>query len=178
MRMPTASRSGHMTSKTRPSFWSHLYVQFLAVGCVLLVLEVLLTKVSLVEPRVSDLNELQKRRLDIYIDLTKLLITASGVTIGAITGFVLNRDKSIQFSPSQLRKIVASWGLAGVSMYCGYLSIQQVIWMLSVGFFDLYEAHLWLPSRLQFLTLLASIAVFADFIHGSLNKPEAAGEQT
>ncbi len=143
---PTPFDSSVDAPIAKPSLWSRLYVQFLAVALVLLIFEILLAKVSLVQPLVKDLNKLQEKRLDIYLDLTKLLMTASGVTIGAITGFVLNRDKTVEFSKPQLRKIILTWGLAGVSLYCGYLSIQQVVWMLTVGFFDLYDPHLWLPQ--------------------------------
>lgn len=149
--------------------WRHLYAQLLGVATLLLLLQFLLAQHPIVEPQVTQLTDLQKRRLDIYLDLIKLLIAGGGVTLGAITGFVLNRDKSIVFTPAQLRKIVASWVLGGISLYCGYWSIDRIDWMLSNNFFDLYQVQVWLPGRAQFLTLLAAIAVFADFIYTSLN---------
>lgn len=170
--MASQAHTARHGARRRKSWLSHLYVQFVAVAALLLFLEILLARVSLVQPRITALDDLQKKRLDIYLDVIKLLITASGVTLGAITGFVLNRDKGMVFTASQLRKVIASWALAGVSLYCGYLSIQQVIWMLSHNFFDLYDPHILLPSRAQFLTLLAAIAVFADFIHGTLRRKE------
>ena len=161
-------------ASAHPALFSRLYVQFIIVAVLLLALEVLLAHLSLVQPMVKELSETEKKRLDIFLDLVKLLMTGSGLALGAVTGFVLNRDKSLgQFTPGQLRRIVASWGLAGVSLYCGYLTIQQVLWMLASRFFDLYDPHIWLPSRIQLLTLLASIAVFADFIHGSLGRQES-----
>jgi hypothetical protein len=87
---------------------------------------------------------------------------------GAITGFVLNRDKSIVFTPGQLRG-VASWVLGGISLYCGHWSSERVNWRLNNNFFDLYQPQVWLPGRAQFLILLAVIAVFAGFIYTSLN---------
>ncbi len=169
--MASAQTVRHGLRRRKP--WrSHLYLQFIAVAAFLLLLEILLAQVSLVQPRITQLDDLQKKRLDIYLDVIKLLITASGVTLGAITGFVLNRDKGMVFTDVQLRKVIASWALAGISLYCGYLSIQQVIWMLYHRFFDLYDPHILLPSRAQFLTLLAAIAVFADFIHGTLKRKE------
>jgi hypothetical protein len=170
--MARSAGTGKPRVQGKRGLWSHLYVQLIGAAAILLLLQFLLAQHPLVEPLVKQLDDLQKKRLDIYLDLIKLLITGSGVTLGAITGFVLNRDKTIVFAPVQLRQIVASWVLGGISLYCGYWSIERVDWMLTNNFFDLYQLQVWLPSRAQFLTLLAAIAVFADFIYTSLNAKE------
>jgi hypothetical protein len=167
--MASSARIAKARIHTKRGLWRHLYVQLIGVATLLLLLQFLLAQHPIVEPVVTQLDDLQKRRLDIYLDLIKLLITGGGVALGAITGFVLNRDKAIAFTPEQRRKIVASWVLGGVSLYCGYWSIDRVDWMLTNNFFDLYLLQVWLPGRAQFLTLLAAIAVFADFIYTSLN---------
>ena len=161
--MASSARIGKAGVQRKRALWRHLYAQLVGIAAFLLLLQFLLARHPVVEPVITQLDELQKKRLDIYLDLVKLLITGGGLTLGAITGFVLNRDKSIVFTPDQLRKVVASWVLGGISLYCGYWSIERVDWMLNNNFFDLYQPQVWLPGRAQFLTLLAAIAVFADF---------------
>jgi hypothetical protein len=176
--MAFSDQAGKTRAQRKRCPCRHLYAQLVGIAALLLLIQFLLARHPLVEPLVRQLDDLQKKRLDIYLDLIKLLITDSGVTLAAITGFVLNRDKSLVFTRQQLRKIVASWILGGISLYCGYWSIERVDWMLTNNFFDFYQLQLWLPSRAQFLTLLAAIAVFADFIYTSLNTKENPNGQS
>lgn len=60
---PTPFDSSVDAPIAKPSLRSRLYVQFLAVALVLLIFEILLAKVSLVQPLVKDLNKLQEKRL-------------------------------------------------------------------------------------------------------------------
>ena len=115
----------------------------------------------------------QQKQVDSFMEMNKLLIALATVSIGGITGFVLHRDKSLKFSRTQLRRVIASWTLCAASLYFGYLSYQQVTWELYWGFFDPYNSHLWWPSRAQFWTFLCSVVVFADFIYGSLQVRQA-----
>jgi hypothetical protein len=78
--------------------------------------------------------------------MNKLLIGFATVTIGAVGGFMLNRDKTAPLSPPQMRRAAASWLFCAVSVYFGYLSYQQASWMLSYGVFDPLIARLWWPA--------------------------------
>jgi len=140
----------------------------------LIALEALLSSFKFAAAITDNSAEFQKKQVDSFMEVNKLLITLATISIGGITGFVLQRDKALKLSQPQLRRVIASWTLCAASLYFGYLSYQQVTWELYWGFFDPYNSHLWWPARAQFWTFLSSVVVFADFIYGSLQVRQAA----
>jgi len=127
-------------------------------------------EIPVVEP-VPDkeiVREFKTKQLDMWAEMNKLLIAFATVTIGAVGGFMINRDKSAPLSPPQMRRAGASWLFCALSLYFGYLSYQQATWMLNAGVFDPLAARLWWPARAQFWSFLVSIILFADFIYGSI----------
>jgi hypothetical protein len=137
-------------------------------------IEALLSSFKFAEGLTDNAAEYQRKQVDSFMEVNKLLITLATVSIGGITGFVLQRDKALKLSQPQLRRVIASWALCAASLYFGYLSYQQVTWELYWGFFDPYNSHLWWPARAQFWTFLSSVVVFADFIYGSLQVRQTA----
>lgn len=123
--------------------------------------------------------EFQKRQLDIWTEMNKLLITLATVTIGTVGGFLVNRDKTNPVSLAQLRRAAASWIFCALSLYFGYLSYNEAVTMLSLGTFDTFDPRLWWPTRAQFWTFLISVILFADFVYGSIrSNPEKAPQAT
>jgi hypothetical protein len=117
--------------------------------------------------------EFKKKQLDMWAEMNKLLIAFATVTIGAVGGMLLNRDKSIPVSTSQRRRAAASWLFCALSLYFGYLSYQQASWMLNSGVFDPLTPRLWWPARAQFWSFLISVILFADFAYGSVRDKRA-----
>jgi hypothetical protein len=150
----------------------YFVLPFLVVS--LIALEALLSSFKFAEALTDNSAEYQKKQVDSFMEVNKLLITLATVSIGGITGFVLQRDKALKLSQPQLRRVIASWTLCAASLYFGYLSYQQVVWELYWGFFDPYNSHLWWPARAQFWTFLSSVVVFADFVYGSLQARQPA----
>ena len=140
----------------------------------LVAFEDLLSSFKFVSPLNGDSTQYQAKAVDSFMEVNKLLITLATLSIGGITGFVLQRDKASKLSQPQLRRVMASWTLCAASLYFGYLAYQQVIWELYYGFFDPYNSHLWWPARAQFWTFLSSVVVFADFVYGSLQVRQVA----
>jgi len=58
--------------------------------------------------------------------------------------------------------------MCAASLYFGYLAYQQAVWMLNNGFFNPANPRIWIPTRAQFWSFLASVVVFADFVYASL----------
>lgn len=117
---------------------------------------------------------LRQKQLDLWSEMNKLLIAVATLTIGAIGGMMVNRDKARPLSPPQLRRAVASWLFCALSLYFGYLSYQQGTRMLSHGVFDPFTPRLWWPARGQFWTFLISIIIFGDFVYSSIRGKAAA----
>jgi hypothetical protein len=117
---------------------------------------------------------LRQKQLDLWSEMNKLLIAVATVTIGAIGGVMVNRDKAHPLSRPQLRRAAASWLFCALSLYFGYLSYQQATRMLTHGIFDPFTARLWWPARGQFWTFLISLIIFGDFVYSSIRGKPAA----
>ena len=144
---------------------------YLALSTVILMLvafEAFLTSLPFADAIPDYAEQLQQRQLDSYFAMIQLLITLATLAMGGITGYVINRDKTMGMSDPQLRRVVASWGLWAASLYFGYLAYQQAVWMLNNGFFNPANPRIWIPTRAQFWSFLASIVVFADFVYTGL----------
>ena len=81
---------------------------------------------------------------------SKLLTTLATALIGAITGFLLHREKNSRLEPGDLRQAIAAWTLAALSLYFGYLTSRQLAWMLQAQSFNLFHSTvLWLGRVLS-----------------------------
>jgi hypothetical protein len=176
--MGSATRTGEPApaKAKRPGGAStRFYALFCAAALILIVFEALLNSLPFADAVPDYAEELRKRQLDSYFQMIQLLIALSTAAIGGITGFVLHRDRSASLGPRQLRRVIASWALCAASLYFGYLAYQQVVWMLNHGFFNPYNPRVWLPTRAQFWSFLASVVVFADFVYASLHSARDGG---
>jgi len=162
-------------------FRRSFYLIFFGLIVVLLAFEVVVSRQPFAVKRAENLNNRQTKQLETYVEMNKLLTTLATFTIGATIGFVVNRDKRIKLRPSQLRRAIASWTLGGISLYFGYLSYRQVVWILDKELFGLYSPLVWWLTRAQFWTFLLSVAVLADFIYrtvGSEAQDQTAGKES
>ena len=148
------------------------YLAFSAIVIVLVAFEAFLTRLPFADAIPDFADELRQRQLDSYFQMIELLITLATLAMGGITGYVINRDNTIGLSPRLLRRVVASWALCAATLYFGYLSYQQAVWMLDNGFFNPANPRIWVPTRAQFWSFLASVVVFADFVYASLQVKE------
>jgi hypothetical protein len=144
------------------------YLAFTVVVLLLVGFEGFLTSLPFADAIPDYAEQLQQRQLDSYFEMIQLLITLATLVIGGVTGYVINRDNTIGLSAPQVRRVVASWALCAASLYFGYLAYQQAVWMLNNGFFNPNNARIWIPTRAQFWSFLASVVVFADFVYSSL----------
>lgn len=149
------------------------YLAFSTIVIVLVAFEYFLTSLPFADAIPDFADELRQRQLDSYFQMIELLITLATLAMGGITGYVINRDNTMGLSPLMLRRVVASWTLCAASLYFGYLAYQQAVWMLNNGFFNPANPRIWIPTRAQFWSFLASVVVFADFVYASLQVTDA-----
>ena len=169
---PVRAYSSHVRSPRIPGA-VRFYLAFSAIVLILVAFEAFLTSLPFADAIPDYAEQLQQRQLDSYFEMIQLLITLATVTIGGITGYVINRDNTKGLSHAQLRRVVASWALCAASLYFGYLAYQQAVWMLNNGFFNPANPRIWIPTRAQFWSFLASVVVFADFVYMSLQVTDA-----
>jgi hypothetical protein len=144
------------------------YLAFSTIVILLVAFEYFLTSLPFADAIPDFADQLRQRQLDSYFQMIELLITLATLAMGGITGYVINRDNTLGLSPIMLRRVVASWALCAASLYFGYLAYQQAVWMLNNGFFNPANPRIWIPTRAQFWSFLASVVVFADFVYASL----------
>ena len=154
------------------------YLAFAAIVLILVAFEAFLTSLPFADAIPDYAEQLQQRQLDSYFEMIQLLITLATVTIGGITGYVIKGDHTKGLSSPQLRRVVASWALCAASLYFGYLAYQQAVWMLNNSFFNPANPRIWIPTRAQFWSFLASVVVFADFVYMSLQVTDAPAKES
>lgn len=169
----------------RPAVRSHgfrvgsfrFYLLLAAVVIVLHFIDAVLIDLPMILPQADSraVAEFQQKQVDMWAEMNKLLIAFATVTIGAIGGFMLHRDKAHPLLPPHLRRAAASWLFCALSLYFGYLSYQQATQLLKHGVFDPFTPRLWWPARAQFWSFLVSIILFGDFIYTSIRDKHLEG---
>ena len=154
------------------SSWFYVLVMIL-MTLAILVEAVIGSRPVVGEERVDKLTELQSKQLDAFNENSKLLTTLATALIGAITGFLLHREKNSRLEPGDLRRAIAAWTLAALSVYFGHLTSRQLAWMLQAQFFNLFHATVLWPARAQFWTFFLSAILLADFIYRSVQREQA-----
>ena len=157
-------------NKPRRRFYRIL---LLALGILLFVEVIVIPGIPLLEPKAEQLTPLQEKQLSIFLGQNKLLASLATLVAGAVGGLIMNRGKSRALRRDEVRSVVTSWLLLGVSLYSGHLAQGNLVWMLDRQFFNLYNAYVVWPNRMQFWTFLAAIIILADFIFRGLERREA-----
>ncbi len=155
------------------SYWFYVLV-LVAMTLAILVETAIGSRPVIGEDRVDKLTELQSKQLDAFNENSKLLTTLATALIGAITGFLLHREGNTRLERGDLRRAIAAWTLAALSLYFGHLTSRQLTWMLQAQFFNLFHAAVLWPARAQFWTFFLSAVLLADFVYRSVlrNQPE------
>jgi hypothetical protein len=136
-----------------------IVVAILVVGLVLF--NHIMGGMSFVEDRVRDLNNLQQKEVDIFLQMNSLLSGFATFALGGIGALIWDRRKAKKNPTPQLVTAAAS---SALSLYFGYLSYRYLLWMLDHQFFDLNHRVVTTTSLLQFLAFFISIIALADFV--------------
>jgi hypothetical protein len=147
----------------------------LVVASVILT-EAVIARLPFASPEVTNLTDVEKKELDIFTEMNKLLTTLATLTIGATSAFMINRDSRAELRPGTLGRAITGWVFTGASLYFGHLSYQRVLWMLNGHFFDLFLGTVWWPSRAQFWSFLVGVVVLLDFVRSSITRARSTLE--
>lgn len=113
---------------------------------------------------IEKLNDLQKEILKNLNDRTNLLISLSTAIFGLIGYFALESYKLNRKIDEKLKiDLILTLVLTILSIDFGYISMEKLIEMLSLGIFSPFDNLIRLPKVFQLLTFLLSI-----FFSGSL----------
>ncbi len=136
-----------------------LIVAILVAG--LLLFNYFMGMLPFVEPKVSELSDLQQKQVDIFSQMTSLLSGFATLALGGIGALIWERRKAGKHATPQL--ITAAIG-STLSLYFGYLSYRYLLWMLGNQFFDLSNRVVVVTGLVQFCAFFASIIALADFV--------------
>lgn len=89
------------------------------------------------EVAISTLNELQRRIVDLIIEMDKLMISLSLLIVGTTGAFLLQKYRGIEIQ-SLIQKIIVLSTIifAVIAVYSGYMLYSNMIEMLSNNMFD------------------------------------------
>lgn len=137
-----------------------------ALLAVMIGFEVLLSSHSVSEEVLTELKDFQTRQLDVFLEVNKLLTTLAAAAIAATAGFFTGKRAL------DTRRLAAVWTCLGLSLYAGFVTSQQVVWMLDKRFFNLYYPGIVWPSRVQFWGFLIGMLLLAGVVHRSIRDKE------
>jgi hypothetical protein len=141
-------------------------VLFAAVLVIMIAFEVLLSSHAVSEEMLSELKDFQTKQLDVFLEVNKLMTTLAAAAIAATAGFFSGQRAA------DTRRLAVVWIALGLSLYAGFVTSQQVIWMLDKRFFNLYYAGIVWPSRIQFWGFLIGMLMLAEVVHHSIREKE------
>jgi hypothetical protein len=154
------------------------YALLLIVVGGLFALQWFISSRSFAEAKLVSLSSFQEKQLEIFRESDSLLTTLATAAIGAIGAFVFNRYNEGDLPRGQRIRAIASAVLAGISLYCGFLSQRILLWMLQKGFFNLTNPRLVWSDELQFWSFLLSLAVLGEFFYWGLHVGKNAKGKT
>ncbi len=111
----------------------------------------------------GSLTPLQEKQIELFRESNALLSTLATAAIGAIGALLFNRYKDNEVPPRQRVRATASVILSAVSIYCGYLAHDTVLWMLRHKFLKMDIARLIWSNLAQAWTFLIALLLLADF---------------
>lgn len=139
---------------------------FIAIA-VMIAFEIILSSHSISEEALSELKDFQTKQLDIFLEINKLLTTLASAAIAATAGFFTGKRAA------NTKRLTAVWVCFGLSLYAGFVTSQQVVWMLDKRFFNLYYPGIVWPSRIQFWGFLIGMLLLAEVVHHSIREKDS-----
>jgi hypothetical protein len=151
---------------------------FYAVVAIILIFLALaqryLSRLPFAEPEVHALIPFQEKQFGIFVDMSKLLITLATLALGGIGAFVFKRYEGKSLRSAQVFRAITAWLLCVLSLYCGVLINERLVWMFQSGFFNLTNSRILWVYETQFWTLAVAILFLADFFYHGLNEQTSA----
>lgn len=120
------------------------------------------------DPLKGALNDVDKKALEIFQNLSELFTSLSIAIIGGIGFFLKNSfEGKYQISRKELLSGELVIICAVFSIFFGHLSLNAVLIMLAVDVFSIRDESLIFYGRMQYLFFLLSLLLFFVFIHYS-----------
>jgi hypothetical protein len=130
---------------------------------------------GIVGPAVTQLDNVQERQLDAYLEVNRLLTTFGTTLLGALGVLLISQHKASTWERHRWAAIGGALCMA-TSIFFGYVAYLFILSMLRDGIFDLTASNPHWAQQAHFYTFLVGVVLLADFVFHNLIKE--AGRQT
>jgi hypothetical protein len=122
---------------------------------------------GIVGTALTQLNDVQQRQLDAYLEVNRLLTTFGTAILGAFGFLLLGQEKPGTWQRHRLAVVIGVLCVA-VSIFFGYVAYLFIQSMLRDGLFDLTSLSPHWAQQAHFYTFLAGVIFLADFVYHNL----------
>jgi hypothetical protein len=124
---------------------------------------------GIVGTALTQLNNVQERQLDAYLEVNRLLTTFGTTLLGALGILLFGQHKSSTWERHRWAATLGALCVA-ISIFFGYVAYLFILSMLRDGIFDLTSSNPHWAQQAHFYTFLVGVVLFADFIFHNLTK--------
>lgn len=122
---------------------------------------------GIVGEALTQLNDVQNRQLDAYLEVNRLLTTFGTTLLGAL-GFVLfGRERARTWRKHRWAALIGVLCVI-LSIFFGYVAYLFILSMLRDGSFDITSSNTHWAQQAHFYSFLAGVVLLADFMFHNL----------
>jgi hypothetical protein len=122
------------------------------------------------EPVLTQLNSVQLKQLDAFMQMNQLVTTLGTALLGAL-GFLLVNGRNARGSAAMLTAFLSA-ACVGLSLFFGYVVYLGIVAMLQYPYFNLEKSQILWARQAHFYTFLLGVVLFGDFAFHSLHKED------
>lgn len=144
----------------------YIILSLVLLFCILIIISVIcsLPKNPGPEMKKTELQNIEIKAYEAFMERDKLLISLSTAIIGAIGLLLMGKKKGETIGIIQQSFLLICSISAGLSIYLGYVIYSRVTELLSNSIFNLNNSYLVIPISGQFWAFFISVIFFTLFI--------------
>jgi hypothetical protein len=127
------------------------------------------SQAGIVGTALTQLDNIQERQLDAYLEVNRLLTTFGTTLLGAL-GFLLFGQQKVGTWNRHRWAVLLGVLCVAISIFFGYVAYLFILSMLRDGIFDLTSSNPHWAQQAHFYTFLAGVIFLADFVFHNLTE--------
>ena len=129
---------------------------------------------GVIGPALTQLDNIQERQLDAYLEVNRLLTTFGTTLLGALGFLLIGQKRAVEWTRHRWAALLGALCVA-ISIFFGYVAYLFILSMLRDGIFDLTASNPHWAQQAHFYTFLAGVVFLGDFVFHNLTKEEEDG---
>jgi hypothetical protein len=119
----------------------------------------------------TQLDNVQERQLDAYLEVNRLLTTFGTTLLGALGFLLIGQKRAIEWKRHRWAALAGALCVV-ISIFFGYVAYLFILSMLRDGIFDLTSSNPHWAQQAHFYTFLAGVVFLGDFVFHNLTNEE------